>query len=456
MDELALSNLPHQSFWAQSMKQALLWNFFLAFFGCTQAAPKRGREDEPEERLWHQVPLPKSEEQLKAEEELGQSLRKLFERNKISASESMEIMKKARKCGLSFANPANKSLPKAEKHGERDRNAARTVKRFMDKRKQWGNFYWACIPLWVPKKKKVEPGWLPFLLPHEWLSEYLQQPGAKEEAMPETGSYKSQKLAEMCEAWGNPAGSMVPLGLHGDGVPIQGRMNQSTLDVWCLNLPCSEQFQAERVPICCLETKYNAGPATCQAICEVIAWSLKKLGDGNFPRERHDGKSFNSLKDRQRKALAGEAMPAKATLIEVRSDWDWNMKWYGAPATNQTSGCCWLCAAKPGTWKALSKQERKDMSLTKAEWFENLASRNKTPNPIFHLPGVTNWTILPDWMHVADEGCGALAAGQILWEILSGYEHTNQECRVACLWEHINKIYEASNWPGEKNYPSSL
>ena len=178
---------------------------------------------------------------------------------------------------------------------------------------------------------------------------------------------------------------------------------------------------------------------------------LAKLGEGHFPCERHDGKSFNSLKDRQRKAVAGGAMPAKATLIEVRSECDWNMKWYGAPATNQTSG--WLCAAKPGTWKALSKQERKDMSLTRAEWFENLASRNKTPNPIFHLPGVTNWTILPDWMHVADEGCGALAAGQILWEILSGYDHTNQEGRVACLCEHINKIYEASNWPGEKKLP---
>ena len=185
--------------------------------------------------------------------------------------------------------------------------------------------------------------------------------------MPETGSYKSQKLAEMCEEWGNPAGSMVRLGLHGNGVPIQGRMNQSTLDVWCLNLPCSEQSQAERVPICCLETKYNAGPETCEAICEVIAWSLKKLGEGHFPCEKHDGKPFNSLKDKQRKAVAGEAMPAKATLIEVRSDWDRNMKWHGAPATNQTSGCCWLCAAKPGTWKALSKQERKDMSLTKAE-----------------------------------------------------------------------------------------
>jgi len=74
---------------------------------------------------------------------------------------------------------------------------------------------------------------------------------------------------------------------------------------------------------------------------------LAKLGEGHFPCERHDGKSFNSLKDRQRKAVAGGAMPAKATLIEVRSDW--NMKWYGAPATNQTSGCCWLCAAKEKT-----------------------------------------------------------------------------------------------------------
>ena len=56
-------------------------------------------------------------------------------------------------------------------------------------------------------------------------------------------------------------------------------------------------------------------------------------------------------------------------------------------------------------------------------------------------------------MHVADEGCGALAAGQILWEILSCYDHTNQEGRVALLWEHINKIYEASNWPGDKKLP---
>ena len=143
-----------QSLWAQGMNHPVLWKFLFVFFWGTQAAPKRCRKDEPGKRLWYQVPLPKSEEQLQAEEELGQALRNLFQRNKISSSESMQIMKQAKKCGLSFANPANKSLPKAENSEESDKNAARTLKRFMDKRKMWGEFYWVQIPLWVPKKKK--------------------------------------------------------------------------------------------------------------------------------------------------------------------------------------------------------------------------------------------------------------------------------------------------------------
>ena len=97
---------------------------------------------------------------------------------------------------------------------------------------------------------------------------------------------------------------MVPLGLHGDGVPIQGRVNQSTLDFLTINLPASECFQAERIPIFCLEAKHNAGEETCLAICQVIAWSLRKLGEGIYPTERHDGEPFHSKK-RCRKTQAG-------------------------------------------------------------------------------------------------------------------------------------------------------
>ena len=48
------------------------------------------------------------------------------------------------------------------------------------------------------------------------------------------------KLAQCCADCGEPAQGMVPLGIHGDGVPVlQGRMNQSSLDFITVNLLAS-------------------------------------------------------------------------------------------------------------------------------------------------------------------------------------------------------------------------
>ena len=53
---------------------------------------------------------------------------------------------------------------------------------------------------------------LPFLLPHEWVSGYMHQAGAMEEAMPEPGSVQSQELARMCKAWDCPEKLHGPFG----------------------------------------------------------------------------------------------------------------------------------------------------------------------------------------------------------------------------------------------------
>ena len=53
-----------------------------------------------------------------------------------------------------------------------------------------------------------------------------------------------------------------PLGLHGDGVPIQGRMNQDTLDFITINMPCSPLHSQIRIPVTCIEKKFNAGVQT--------------------------------------------------------------------------------------------------------------------------------------------------------------------------------------------------
>lgn len=132
---------------------------FLLWWG-TQAAPKRIKpEKAPEE--WFFIPERKSKRQKQAEEEFGQALRNLIEKNKISSQESMNIFEKAYNCGLRFASPASAKMSREQEPAKatekpangRDKNAARACKRFLRKRKMWGEFYWAPIPIWKPKEK---------------------------------------------------------------------------------------------------------------------------------------------------------------------------------------------------------------------------------------------------------------------------------------------------------------
>ena len=435
----------------------------LSLFGrpCV-AAPKKQRIGKPEDWQWCAPQHTKSLKQRKAEASLGEHIESLYHKNKLSAQDSVSLLQKARKVGLEFKNPVNKCQPLSDDEEKpatgstkRNTNAARTLRRSMLKTSTvWGHLYWAKIPCKNRSNKQVEEIDCPFLLPHEWVSDYMYQAGAMEEAMPEPGSVQSQELARMCKAWGCPEGSMVPLGLHGDGVPVQGRMHQSTVNFFTVNLLCSEKHKAKRMPVCCIDYRYEAGPETMKAMSEVIRWSLSKLGEGVFPHERHDGQPFHESLDKARKKLAGVKMPAKATLIEMRSDWDWNSKYYSCPYPNQKIGMCWMCTAKPDTWKAMSKKEREERAWTEESWQENVLARERTINPLFHLPGISvQHTLKPDWMHVVDEGCAALAAGQILWSVLDEYPASTQEGRAELLWKHIQELYKASDWPKAKQLP---
>ena len=122
------------------------------------------------------------------------------------------------KAGLEFSNPIPKKrkfepgkapeLGEAEpEEGCRDKNAARSLDRFLRKNHTWKDLYWAKIPMKNPKKKAndMEEKWMPFLLPHEWLPDYFLQSSASQEGMPEEGSFCwPAGWPKLVKAMGNP------------------------------------------------------------------------------------------------------------------------------------------------------------------------------------------------------------------------------------------------------------
>ena len=390
------------------------------------------------------------EEQEIADNLLGEELNDLYAANQISAKKANSLLTKSSKAGLNFRHAfKNKVTKKDGVH-----NAARTLLRWMKKQSAWGKLYWCKIPLWDKKKKASRLSWHPFLLPHEWLGTYLACKGSIDEGQPRIGTFQYKQLAKAAKEWGDfHAFEFFPLGLHGDGVPIQGRMNQDTLDFITINMPCSPLHSQIRIPVTCIEKKFNAGVQTVKSIFQVLSWSLSSLGKGYNPERRHDGRHWLKSLDKARAGQAGMPLPFKAALIQIRADWDWYQHWMGAAPWNQNSGMCWMCRAKPNEWRSMGPKEREENSLSKAEFLESVQTRDKLICPLFNLPGISNHIMHPDWMHSMDEGFSQLVAGQILFELLPHYPGRNQGARVASMWEHIQSLYKAEGTPWEQRLP---
>ena len=387
----------------------------------------------------------------------GSHLMSLAIKNIISATEASSLINKGRRAGLKIKGPfqpaegnhrKRKIFGFEEKNDKKepgDGTSSRALTRWLARQNNWTALYWADIPFWNPSTKKRIVFSHPFLLPHEWLDMYLLQAGAFQEGQPEEGSFFHKELKKGCRAWGQPGEGMFPLGLHGDGVPYQGRMNQSTLDYVTINFPGSKLLSHKRFLVTCVDSKWSLGHETWQAIWQVIAWSFQQLGEGRAACRRHDGKSL----EKARLKMAGKSLQ-KACLVQMRGDWDWNVKVFGAPTFNTKLGMCWMCNCKPGDWHAMSQEDRRRYCLGKADWLANLAAREKPAMQLFNLKGVSNQTMFPDWMHAVDEGIAASVVGQCLKEFESHCAGSNKDERLNALWGFIKDLYQKNNTDHDK------
>ena len=354
--------------------------------------------------------------------------KKLFLANKLSAQEAQKLLQKSQKAGAQ--GPSLKA-----QHGN-VHNAMRLMMNHCKKTCTWPDFYWAEVKVKDLKTQGVQTIWLPFLLPHEWLHFFFKHPLAWQEVKPETGSRHEQHVTKIAQ--GMPVTGIVPLGLHGDGVPIQGTLNEETLDTLSLNLPTSRNFLKLRIPFTMLERKFVLSKETWDDILLVFCWSMRHAWTGNFPTKRHDGSPWRkSDKNRQKLPETGK-MRFRALLCEIRGDWDFYESLLKFPAWNKLDGMCWLCHHTKDSYKQGSFQPE---PMTTEEFLARNRISGKDPCVLFGLPGVGVDICRPDWMHTCDLGIAADIMGHVFVELLPEMPGRAEQIRLQGLWKAIQEYY---------------
>ena len=163
----------------------------------------------------------------------------------------------AKKTILSNAIPAktmHEDLAKAQAAGAKGcedylstkggAHAKRDLTHKLLKENAWPGLYWAEIPVADLKTGKQKNQWVPFLLPHEWLPLYTRWPEAWEDLRCGEEDPLRRRLLPVAKQLKADPDKLVALGLHGDGVPIGGTLNEDSLDVFNLNLITSKNTAA--------------------------------------------------------------------------------------------------------------------------------------------------------------------------------------------------------------------
>ena len=223
-------------------------------------------------------------------------------------------------------------------------HSARNIKRGCLKRCQWPTPYWAKVRVLDKTTLEETSQWLAFLLPHELIEmmHRLGTPGA----LLSTDDLDDVAMAHLRYCREKAGQDVVPLGLWGDGVPVNWDRTESVETV-SLNLPGKTgEYSTLRIPLTAISRK-QVGEHTWDDICAVLHWSLVRAADGNFPSVRHDGTPFRKSDSYRKKRLVQPSMGYKAALVEVRGDWKFFAEVFRFPKWNENAGLCWRCSCTP-------------------------------------------------------------------------------------------------------------
>ena len=252
--------------------------------------------------------------------------------NKLSALQIHDVAHSGQIAGAGGVE----DLSKAGAYGTNPKNLSRDMTKALLKGIDWPEAYWASIPVKNPDDNSIVWIDFPFMLPHEVLHHLLLKNGLAK--LPEF--YDAKLIREFCEATGCDPSITLPIGLHGDFAPFAAKM-RDTLEQFSWNLIADSS--SSRIVFATIPKKFVCD-VTFDAIVAIFAWSMKHLLLGTMPTARHDSTPFDKSDSAARKKDAGETLPFRCCLVQIRGDWAFYKGVFSFPSW-ASDQICWLCRA---------------------------------------------------------------------------------------------------------------
>ena len=302
-----------------------------------------------------------------------------------------------------------------------------------------------------------------FVLPHEWFAALYEHYPARWAAIAgednERADFWQAAAARADFANGQICQvpdyrqKMIPLLLHGDGVPVVGvgRPDTKSLDVYSWeSLLCRDgstldiKIYITSVFSHLLCKQAVDGADSVQELWRVINWSFGALFAGVWPDCGPNGAPFEAGTSGAAKAGLPLAGGFKAVVFGLKGDLDhFSNKYYLEHFGSAKP--CFLCRAdaadNPNCWANLRPDApwRTSGWQTDALWREAHAEHH----PVFDLPGVTIYSVLLDTLHILDLGVLQYFLGSVFHALVfTILQNGSARANAEFLWGEIRQLYQ--------------
>ena len=244
----------------------------------------------------------------------------------------------------------------------------------------------------------------------------------------------------------------IPLGIHGDGVPVTGIGKSWGQSVDCYSwsslLSSGSTMFTNWIVFCVYKSMAvnSLGRDTYGAFWRRLTWSLRALWAGTWPDRDDEGNMFPAGSiDRLR---AGQPLAGGyyAVVWTIRSDLEALASSFQLNHPTSGSPCC-LCRADSTNatpWTDFRRGGPWESTLwTNAAW----GAVHLDCHPIFRLPGVGILAVYPDLMHVKHLGTDSYFYGSVLFFLICVHMAGTREENLVVVWSRVRTQYANNNTP---------